>query len=108
MKKEMVWRTNFRVLWSSQFLAIAGLTVMVPLLPFYMEELGAKDPQSVQFWSGLALGAPAITLGLASPLWGKLGDHWSRKWMVIRAIFGLGFSLCLMGLVQTPLQFFRL
>lgn len=103
-----VWRTNFRVLWCGQFFAIAGLTVMVPLLPFYLEQLGASDPQSVRFWTGLALAAPAFSLGLASPLWGKLGDRWGRKWMVVRALFGLGVSVCCMGVVQTPLQFFRL
>ena len=47
------------------------------------------------------------TLILASPVWGKLGDRWGRKWMVIRAIFGLGLIVCLMALAQTPLQFFR-
>lgn len=103
-----IWRTNLRVLWSGQFFAIAGLTVMVPLLPFYLEQLGASDPQSVRFWTGLALAAPALSLGLASPFWGKLGDRWGRKWMVVRALFGLGLSLCGMALVQTPLQFFRL
>lgn len=108
MTIESVWMTNFIILWSGQFLAIAGLTVIVPLLTFYVEELGAGDPQTVQLWSDLALAAPAISLGIASPLWGKLGDRWGRKWMVVRATFGLGISLCLMGLAQTPWQFFRL
>lgn len=102
------WRTNLRVLWGGQFLAIAGLTVMVPLLPLYLEQLGAHNPQAVRFWTGWALAAPAISLGLASPLWGRLGDRWGRKWMVVRALLGLGLSVCGMGLAQTPLQFFRL
>lgn len=108
MTSTSVWMTNFRILWSGQFLAIVGLTVIVPVLTFYVEELGTNDPQAVQFWSGLALAAPAISLSIASPLWGKIGDRWGRKWMVVRAMFGLGLSLCLMGIVQTPWQFFRL
>jgi len=107
MTDAAVWRKNFLVLWNGQFLAIAGLTVMVPILPFYMEELGVEGQQAIQFWTGLTLAAPAFTLGLASPVWGKIGDRWGRKWMVIRAIFGLGLIVCLMALAQTPLQFFR-
>ncbi len=36
MINQSIWRSNFRILWLSQFIAIAGLTVLVPLLPIYM------------------------------------------------------------------------
>jgi len=96
----------FRLLWSGQFLAIAGLMVMVPLLPIYMKELGATDAASNGLWTGLSLAAPAVTSALCSPLWGRYGDRLGRKWMVVRALLGLGLCLLLMGMAQTPLQFF--
>lgn len=99
------WILNLRILWVGEFLATAGLTVMVPFLPFYMEELGASSQSANQFWSGLTLAAPAFTLGLASPLWGRLGDRWGRKWMVVRALFGLAVSMVLMSVATTPIQF---
>lgn len=99
-------RRNVRVLWGGQFLSIAGLTVMVPLLPFYLRELGALEADENRLWTGLCLAAPAVTLAMVSPVWGKLGDRWGRKWMVVRALIGLAVSLALMGLAQTPLQFF--
>ncbi|OCA84978.1 MFS transporter [Pseudobacillus wudalianchiensis] len=99
------WKRNFAILWSGQFLAIAGLTLLVPFLPFYMEELGVKTPQEKQLWSGIALAAPAVSSAIASPLWGKLGDRFGRKLMVIRALFGLSLCLCLMAIVSSPLQF---
>ncbi|MFC4075648.1 MFS transporter [Salinithrix halophila] len=98
------WRRSFRALWFSQFISIAGLTVVVPLLPFYMEELGAHGDAN-RWWTGLALAAPAITLCLSSPIWGRIGDRWGRKWMVVRAVFGLSVSVAFMGVAQTPLQF---
>lgn len=99
------WRRNFWPLLVGQFLSIAGLTVMVPLLPFYLEDLGMAGTQGSQLWVGLALAAPAFTLVLSAPLWGRLGDRWGRKWMVVRALGGLAVSMILMGLATTPLQF---
>lgn len=102
-------RRNFRVLWATQFISTAGLTVAVPLLPFYLETLGVFGGEN-HWWTGLCLSAPAITLFLASPLWGKVGDRWGRKWMVVRAVFGLSASMILMGFAQTAwhLLLFRL
>ncbi|HGH5479632.1 TPA: MFS transporter, partial [Staphylococcus pseudintermedius] len=82
---EQTWRRNFRTLWLGQFMAIAGLTVLVPLLPIYIASLKQLNVFEIQLWSGIAIAAPAITTMLASPLWGKLGDRLSRKWMVLRA-----------------------
>ena len=105
MNHAVHWKRNFTILWSGQFLAIAGLTLLVPFLPFYMEELGAKTMQSKQLWSGMALAAPAVSSAIASPLWGKLGDRFGRKLMVVRALFGLSLCLCLMAVVSSPIQF---
>lgn len=100
------WRENFFILWTGQFLVTAGLTVVVPLLPFYLEQLGAQATRTNRFWSGLSLAAPAITLACCAPFWGRLGDHVGRKWMVVRALFGIAGSVTLMGLALTPAQFF--
>ncbi|KAB7706225.1 MFS transporter [Bacillus aerolatus] len=105
MNQAIDWKRNFFILWGGQFMAIAGLTVLVPLLPFYMEELGVKTMQSNQLWSGISLAAPAVSSAIASPFWGKLGDRFGRKLMVVRALFGLSACLFLMAIVTSPLQF---
>lgn len=99
-----VWRRNLTVLWTGQYISTAGLTVVVPFLPFYMEQLGVEG-SARQLWAGVALSAPAVTLALAAPLWGRLGDQHGRKLMVVRALFGIGVSMLLMGLATGPLQF---
>lgn len=106
--KEHSWKFTFRALWLGQFISIAGLKVLVPFLPFYIEQLGTTEVRSTQLWSGLALAAPAMSYCLVSPFWGKFGDRLGRKWMVVRAISGLALSLCIMAIAQTPFQFFRL
>ncbi|MGH4019406.1 MAG: MFS transporter [Pseudonocardiaceae bacterium] len=94
----------FTVLWLGQFAAVAGLTVVVPLLPFYLAELGTR-PQQVAWWTGVSLAAPAVTQMLTGPLWGWVGDRYGRKAMVVRAHAGLALSLGLMALAATPDQF---
>lgn len=104
MMDEKSWKLNFRMLWSGHFLSVVSLTMIVPLLPFYMKDLGVSEISDNLFWSGLALSAPAISYMIAAPLWGRLGDRWGRKRMVVRALIGLSGALILMGFVQTPLQ----
>jgi MFS transporter, DHA1 family, staphyloferrin B biosynthesis exporter len=106
MGEGAIWNRNFGILWTGQFLVTAGLTVVVPLLPFYLEQLGAVSTETNMLWSGLSLAAPAIPLTLAAPFWGRLGDRYGRKLMVVRALFGIAFSMILMSRARTPLQFF--
>jgi MFS family permease len=92
----------FLVLWLGQFVAIAGLTTVVPLLPFYLADLGARD---VTWWTGVGVAAPAVAQMVTGPLWGWIGDRFGRKVMVVRAQVGLALALGLMALASTPVQF---
>lgn len=99
---------NLRVLWGSHFLSVTSLCVIAPLLPFFLRELGATSQTSALTWSGFALAAPALSYSVTAPLWGRLGDRWGQKWMVVRALAGLALTLILMGYAQTPFQFLLL
>ncbi len=73
MINQSIWRSNFRILWLSQFIAIAErIDVLVPLLPIYMASLQNLSVVEIQLWSGIAIAAPAVTTMIASPIWGKL------------------------------------
>lgn len=100
---------GFRVLWFGQFAAVAGLTVVVPLMPFYLAGLGVPAAR-IPLWSAAALAAPAVTQLITAPLWGKVGDRYGHKAMVVRAHAGLALAVGLMALADTPATFlaFRL
>ncbi|GAA2775592.1 MFS transporter [Saccharopolyspora taberi] len=97
-------RRAFGVLWMGQFATTGGLTVFVPLLPFYLAELGTPKMQ-VPTWTAVTLAAPAVAQMLTGPLWGWIGDRYGRKAMVVRAQAGLAVALALMCLAETPEQF---
>ncbi|MDO3676485.1 MFS transporter [Paenibacillus ehimensis] len=99
---------NFGILWGGHFLSVFSSMVIAPLLPFYMERLGAEDEASVLLWSGLSLAASPISAALTAPLWGRLGDLTSRKIMVVRALLGSAVVLTTMGFADTPFQLFVL
>ncbi len=98
------WRTNLRVLWIAQMLAMMGMGAFLPFLPLYVRQLGHLSPAQAQWWSGLIIAAPFLTAILATPLWGNIADRFGRKLVVIRAALGLGITVFLMGLAETVQQ----
>jgi DHA1 family multidrug resistance protein-like MFS transporter len=104
------WRKNLYVLWGTQFLAMAGMNLVVPFLPFYVRQLGVTDPDDLARWSGLIFAGPFFTAFLSTPFWGSLGDKYGRKMMVVRAIIGLGIAQVFIGFSQNVYQllFFRI
>ncbi len=87
-------------MWLSQFIAMAGMSLVVPFLPFFVRDLGVTDPEEVARWSGFVFAGPFIVSFFLIPIWGYLGDRYGRKLMVVRAIFGLAVSQALIGLSQ--------
>lgn len=98
------WRKNLYILWGTQFLAMVGMNLVVPFLPFYIRSLGVTDPGELARWSGFAFSGTFLSAFIATPIWGILGDRHGRKIMVVRAIFGLGISQLLIGLAQNVEQ----
>lgn len=94
---------NLRLLWAGQFINTAGLMMLVPIMPFYIQRMGVSGTVAVQSWAGAAIAAPALALVVATPLWGKLGDRIGRKWMVVRALIGLAAAMLVMATATTPL-----
>jgi len=98
------WKRNLYVIWVAELVAIAGFTVVIPFLPYYVQELGVTDLEQVEMWSGLLVTGQAITMAIFAPIWGSLADRYGRKLMVERAMFGGTILLGAMGLVRNVQQ----
>lgn len=90
------YRRNLYVLWFATFLVSASWTQVIPFLPLFLTELGVTE--NLNFWSGLAVSAHFITGMIMMPIWGKLGDHFGRKPMLVRAGLSLSLIYFLTGL----------
>ena len=85
-------------------MGFAGFTVVMPFLPLYIAELGVDDVGEVALWSGLTLGAtPAIT-AISAPLWGRVGDRYGSKLLVLRSLAAFVLTKGAMAFVTAPWQ----
>jgi len=98
------WKRNIYAIFTAEVIAIAGFSVSMPLIPFYVQELGVTDPMRLKFWVGAANAAGSITLAVFASLWGKIADAYGRRPMLLRAMFGGATVIGLMGLVARPWQ----
>jgi MFS family permease len=91
------WRRNLVVCLLGAFSTIFAMTLMLPFLPIYVEQLGVHGHAAIVQWSGVAYGATFLTAGLVAPLWGHLGDRYGRKPMLVRASLGMAITMSLIG-----------
>jgi len=94
------WMRNMLVCVFGSFTTIVAMTLLLPFLPLYVEQLGVSDHAAIARWSGLAYGATFFSAALLSPLWGRLADRYGRKLMMIRASLGMAVAMSLMGLAH--------
>ncbi len=80
------WRKTIFFIWVAQILSISGFSFALPFIPFYIQEMGITDKDSVKLWSGILMAVATFSLALASPIWGALGDRYGRKKMLLRAM----------------------
>ena len=97
--QEISWKDNLRVAWFGSFLTGASISLVVPFMPIFVEQLGIERNQ-VAFYAGLAISISAVSAALVSPIWGILADKYGRKPMMIRA--GLAMTITMGGLAFVP------
>jgi len=102
------WQRNLFVCFFGSFTTVFAMTIMLPFLPLYIEELGVHGHSAVVQWSGIAFSATFISAGLIAPVWGRLGDRFGRKSMLVRASLGMAIAVSLMGMVTNIWQFIGL
>ena len=97
--QEISWKENLRVAWFGSFLTGASISLVVPFMPIFVEQLVIEGDQ-VAFYAGLAISVSAVSAALVSPIWGILADKYGRKPMMIRA--GLAMTITMGGLAFVP------
>ncbi|MBB3592099.1 DHA1 family multidrug resistance protein-like MFS transporter [Rhizobium sp. BK529] len=98
------WKRNLVISLTGSFTTIVAMTLLLPFLPLYVEELGVSDHAAIVQWSGIAYGATFFAAACVAPLWGRLGDIYGRKLMLVRASLGMTIAISLMGMAGSVWQ----
>ncbi|ULJ70610.1 MULTISPECIES: MFS transporter [Rhizobium] len=98
------WKRNLAISLTGSFTTIVAMTLLLPFLPLYVAELGVSEHAAIVQWSGIAYGATFFAAALVAPLWGRLGDIYGRKLMLVRASLGMTIAISLMGMAENVWQ----
>ena len=96
------YRRNLYILSTTIFLAAVSWTQVMPFLPLFMKEMGVKH--NLLQWVGVVFAAQSVASIISMPFWGRLGDRYGQKPMVLRAGFCLAAIYFGMSMCHTPLQ----
>ncbi len=80
------------ILFAVMFFVMVGFGIIIPVLPFYAEDMGATPTQL-----GLLMAVYSVMQFLFSPMWGRVSDRIGRKPVMMIGIFGLSLSFFLMA-----------
>ncbi|WP_431802820.1 MFS transporter [Halobacillus andaensis] len=95
-------------MWFANFFIAGSITMVLPFLSLYIDDLGDFSSSYVQTWSGWIFGITFVTAFIFSPIWGKVGDRYGRRKILIISSTGLALSVLLMGLADSVWELFFL
>lgn len=80
------------ILFAVMFFVMVGFGIIIPVLPFYAEEIGASP-----FQLGLLMAVYSFMQLIFAPMWGRISDRVGRKPVMMIGILGLAFSFFFMA-----------
>jgi MFS transporter, DHA1 family, multidrug resistance protein len=86
-------RKNLYILAFSLVVVMLGFGIVIPIMPFYVERLGAGGTEL-----GLLVASYAVMRLICGPIWGVLSDRVGRKPVLMVGVFGYGITMILFGL----------
>ena len=95
-------------MWFANFFIGGSMTMVMPFISLYIESFGKYSETYVQHWSGLTFAVTFVSAFIFSPVWGKIGDLYGRKKILIICGVGMGVSILLMGFVNSVWELFFL
>ncbi|GIO25436.1 MFS transporter [Ornithinibacillus bavariensis] len=81
------------ILFLIMFLVMVGFGIIIPVLPFYAEDMGATPTEL-----GLLMAVYSLMQFLFAPMWGRISDRVGRKPVMMIGIFGLSLSFFLLAI----------
>jgi DHA1 family multidrug resistance protein-like MFS transporter len=86
-------RRNVYILSFTLAVIMLGFGMVIPIMPFYIERLGATGTQL-----GLLVASYGVMRLIFAPLWGSLSDRIGRKPVLMLGVLGNGLAMLMFGL----------
>jgi DHA1 family multidrug resistance protein-like MFS transporter len=85
-------------------IASMAMNFWLPLLPLYMQELGASSKATALFWTAIANLVLGVARIVSGPIWGLISDRFGRKPMFVRTLLFASATIVLVGVAREPWQ----
>ncbi|WP_141430538.1 MFS transporter [Bacillus sp. 03113] len=108
MNQQLAVKRNLIIMWFANFFLGGSMTMVIPFLSLYIKSFGEYSEKYVQHWSGWTFAITFVTAFIFSPIWGRIGDRYGRKKILILSGLGMGVSIFLMGFASSVWQLFFL
>ncbi|MCC6455189.1 MAG: MFS transporter [Caldilineaceae bacterium] len=89
-------RRAMPILFMTMFIVMIGFGVIMPILPFYAENLGATATHL-----GLLFASYSVVQFFFAPIWGTMSDRVGRKPMILLGLIGFGISFVFFGMANS-------
>ncbi|MFK9093702.1 MFS transporter [Bacillus salipaludis] len=89
----MQTKSALPILFVVMFLVMVGFGIIIPVLPFYAEEIGANPTEL-----GLLMAVYSLMQLIFAPMWGQVSDRIGRKPVMMIGIAGLGLSFLIQAM----------
>jgi DHA1 family multidrug resistance protein-like MFS transporter len=86
-------------------MAIFGFSFAFPFLSIFISKnLGVHPGHDLDLWTAASASASGLSMAIASPIWGVLGDRYGRKPMLIRSMLGGALTVGLIYFARNPTE----
>lgn len=82
--------------------------MIMPFLSLYIESFGHFNDEYVQRWAGFVFGVTFLVAFFISPVWGRFGDRYGFKPILLITGYGIAASIFFMGMVHHVIGLFIL
>ncbi|MGH7760083.1 MAG: MFS transporter [Candidatus Dormibacteraceae bacterium] len=92
-------------MWFAEFMAIFGFSFAFPFLSIFIsKDLGVPQGRDLDLWTAAIASVSGLSMAIASPIWGVLGDRFGRKPMLLRSMVGGAITVGLIFFARSPTE----
>ncbi len=89
------------ILFLTLFMVMVGVGIIIPVLPFFAENMGASGIDM-----GLIFGSFSLMQFLFSPFWGRMSDRLGRRPILILGLVGIGLAFLMIAFARNLVELY--